>query len=84
MTDMPTISARIDKETKEKIEAFPDVNWSQVVREAINHRIEEEMKKQVNKDWDSIRKASDRIDSLRRKCEGNSTEELRRWREQRK
>ena len=36
------ISVRIPKELKESMKNFPYINWSEVVREAIEKRIREE------------------------------------------
>jgi hypothetical protein len=38
---MTTISVRIDDELKKKMEAHPDINWSGVIRAAINERADQ-------------------------------------------
>jgi len=77
---MPVMSTRIDDKTKREVDAFPDVNWSEVMRRAILARLEEEKRRRRRKDMARIRKAVEGIDALRRRCAGDTTAELRRWR----
>ena len=75
------VSARIDEETRQRMRRLPHVNWSEVVRNAIQEKIREE-EKRYEVDVSRIREAAKSTDSLRRKHEGwDSTEEIRRWRE---
>lgn len=80
---MPTMTTRVDNKTKKEVDSLPHINWSEVMRQAILKKIEEERAKQKTKDLEQIREAIKRIDSLQRSCEGNTTEELRSWRQKR-
>ncbi len=73
---MVSITVRISKEVKQKMNQLRGVNWSEVVRRAI----EEEIRKT------RMREASRRIDALREKSkiEWDSTEVIRQWRERRR
>ncbi|MEM3467085.1 MAG: hypothetical protein QW566_11495 [Candidatus Jordarchaeales archaeon] len=66
---------------------FKNVNWSEVIREAILERIAVEEKLE-DKDWELIRRASKETDRLRGsveardgKCDYDSAETIRNWRE---
>lgn len=37
---MPTISVNVDDTLKERMEAHPEINWSEVTRQAIRGKIE--------------------------------------------
>jgi Arc/MetJ-type ribon-helix-helix transcriptional regulator len=75
---MTTISVRIDDELKKKMEAHPDINWSGVIRAAINDRTDR------NKDRDLV-KAIIITEKLRRKPKPgwDSTKVIREWRQKR-
>ena len=77
------ISARVDEETRRRMKRLPHVNWSAVVRNAIQKKIrDEERRNEV--DVTRIREAARSTDSLRRKHAGwDSAEEIRNWREKR-
>ena len=77
------VSARIDGETRRRMRRLPQVNWSEVIREAITEKIrEEESRREL--DPRDLREAIRITDSLRTPAEGwDSTEEIRRWRERR-
>lgn len=36
---MKPINIRIDDETKAKMESYPDINWSEIIRRAIKERL---------------------------------------------
>ena len=73
---MPTVSVRVDEETKRRMDAL-NVNWSAVLREHIDERIEK------SKDRD-LAQAVLLTEQTRRSVDGwNSTDEIRRWREER-
>jgi len=77
----PIISVRIDKELKKEMDKFSYINWSEVIRRAIEKKIEEEKAKVREKDLVRVRRASEIAKKLRRRIEGwSSTEEIRRWR----
>jgi len=76
------ISARVDDETRRRMRRLPHINWSEVIREAINDRIRREERREV--DTADLREAAKITDSLRAPSPGwDSTEEIRRWRERR-
>ncbi len=73
---MPTVSVRVDEETKHRMDEL-NVNWSAVLREHIDERIEE------SKDRD-LAQAVLLTEQTRRSVDGwNSTDEIRRWRDER-
>ena len=37
---MPTITVNVDDELKERMEKHPEINWSEVTRQAIEEKIE--------------------------------------------
>lgn len=37
---MPTITVNVDDELKERMEGHPEINWSEVTRQAIREKIE--------------------------------------------
>lgn len=37
---MPTITVNVDDDLKERMEAHPEINWSEVTRQAIREKIE--------------------------------------------
>jgi len=78
------VSARIDEETRRRMRRLPHVNWSQVIREAINDRLRrEEMRRRP--DRAQLLEAKRLADSIRRPSPGwDSTEEIRRWRDLRR
>lgn len=80
---MPTMTTRVDEKTKKKVDSLPHINWSEVMRQAILKKLDEEQTKLKTKNLEQIREAIKRIDSLQRTCEGNTTEELRSWRQKR-
>ena len=77
------ISARVDEETRRRMRRLPHVNWSEVVRTAIQEKIREEEKRH-EVDVARMREAAKASDTLRRRHDGwDSTVEIRRWRERR-
>jgi hypothetical protein len=79
------VSFRIDKRLRERMEKLRHINWSEVVRRAIEEVVvEREEARLREKDRARIAWASLKMDELRRRVEGwNSVEEIRRWREKR-
>ncbi|BAN90237.1 hypothetical protein ACAM_0768 [Aeropyrum camini SY1 = JCM 12091] len=76
------VSFRIDKRLKERMEKLKHINWSEVVRRAIEEVVRREEAKLREKDRARIAWASLKMDELRRRVEGwSSVEEIRRWRE---
>jgi hypothetical protein len=80
---MKPISMRIDEKTKARMEAYPDINWSEIIRRAIKERldIEESLR---GKKFDHARalRATKTMMHLRAKTSGkwNGAEEIRKWR----
>ncbi|MBD3226796.1 MAG: hypothetical protein GF329_01305 [Candidatus Lokiarchaeota archaeon] len=84
---MKVVSFKIDPELKKKMQKFKDINWSEVLREAVKKRIKIEEELRSNEfDRALAIKASAEIDDLRGKTSGvwNGAEEIRKWREIRK
>ena len=46
---MTIISVRIDPELKKKMDALKHLNWSEIIRQAIKHRIRDEMERNIAK-----------------------------------
>jgi Arc/MetJ-type ribon-helix-helix transcriptional regulator len=78
------VSFRISRELKRKMDMLSYINWSEVVRKAIEEVINRELSKLKSKDIEKLKMAALRSEELSRKVEGwNSVEEIRRWREKR-
>ncbi|MBO3754072.1 MAG: hypothetical protein FGF53_04245 [Candidatus Brockarchaeota archaeon] len=84
---MSVITVRVPRSLKRRMSRFKNVNWSEVIREAILERIAVE-EKLGDKDWELVRKAAKETDRLREaveardgKCDYDSTETIRNWRE---
>jgi dsDNA-specific endonuclease/ATPase MutS2 len=75
------MSTKIPENLKKRIKKLTHINWSEVMRLAILKRAEEEEKKIMDRDRKIIEQSSQKMDQLRRKAQGNTTEELRTWRE---
>jgi hypothetical protein len=84
---MASLTVRLPERLRKDMSKLTKVNWSAVVRDAIEERIRlEELK--TTRDWDRIRRAAKLTDSIydqmRRKyghIEYNSAETIRYWRE---
>ena len=82
---MEVVSVKVDERTKEKMRRLSHVNWSESIRKAIQRTIEEEELKERKVDPKDIEEACKISDSIRRPSPGwSSTEEIRKWREQRR
>lgn len=80
---MPVISLRIDEKTKKKMSTLKHINWSQIIREEIIHRIKYEEERKIDRTL--LLTAIEETNRLRRKVPGyNSTLEIRKWRETRR
>ena len=78
------ISFRIRRELKEKMEKLRYINWSEVVRKAIEDVVRREEAKLRDRDLAKMKAAALRTNQLRRRVPGwRSVEEIRRWREAR-
>lgn len=79
---METVSAKIEKETKEKMKKLSYINWSEVIRETLRAKIEEEESKRRTLDSNLIKEGRNIAASVRKTSKGwNSTEEIRKWRD---
>ena len=79
------VSFRIDRRLKERMEKLKHINWSEVVRRAIEQVVRVEEARLREKDRARIAWASLKMDELRRRVEGwSSVEEIRRWRVRRR
>jgi hypothetical protein len=86
---MSTITVRIPDDLRKRMGRVKGVNWSEVIRRAILERVmvEEEI---GSKSWDLVRRAAEDADRLRMrleamygKCNYDSTETIRSWRDAR-
>lgn len=82
---MKVVSVKVDDETKKKMESFPDINWSEVVRKSIRRRLEMEEALRKGIDRKRALKAAMSMDKLRKRTSGrwSGAEEIRKWRERR-
>ena len=73
---MASVTVRISEELKKEMAKIQDINWSKILR----HAIEREIKRA------RMEKASRKIDALREKStiEWDSTKVIREWREKRR
>ena len=81
---MRVVSAKIDDETKRRMSRLSDVNWSEVVRNAIRGRIEIEESLRRPVDRRRAITASRGMDALRESIapsDFDSTKEIRKWRD---
>ena len=82
---MEVVSVKVDRELKDKMKRYSNVNLSETIREAIRREVAEEELKGRRVDPEEVREASRLTDSIRKAAEGwNSTEEIRKWREARR
>lgn len=85
---MATITVRIPDELKRRMSLFSDVNWSEVVREALIERVELEFQRRKVKAMEKVREASavagriyEALLSTYGKIPYNSAELIRQWRD---
>jgi hypothetical protein len=80
------VSAKVDDETRRRMKRLPDINWSEIIRQAILNKIEEEEARRLQFDKEKLEKAAKETDALRTpsKPGWDSTEEIRRWRDARR
>jgi len=66
------ISVRVDEELQEKMRKYPDINWSQQIRETIEKRIQQE----------EMRRAAQTMDKIAEKTDPawSGADEVQRWR----
>ena len=51
---MANVTVTVDDDTKEEMSEFPEINWSQVAREAFEERVEEMRKLERMRDFEVI------------------------------
>jgi len=80
------VSVKVDEETKARMEALGDVNWSEVVRRSLRARIEAEEILRQDIDRRRATKALATIDRIRASMSGRwkGAEEIRKWRDLRR
>jgi Arc/MetJ-type ribon-helix-helix transcriptional regulator len=82
---LEVVSIRVDEQLKRRMEHLRYVNWSEVIRSAISAKIREEEQRERSVDPELLLRAKVDTDRLRRPSPGwNSTEEIRKWRNQRR
>jgi len=80
---MEVVSFKIDSRLKKKMKQYKDINWSEILREAVEKRlILEEFFRNTSFDVKKALKASSAIDTLRTKTSGSwsGEEEIKHWR----
>ena len=83
---MKVISIRVDEKIKKKMDEYSDINWSEVVRRAIESKVETEKYLRGQIDKARALEAAEDMDRLRLKTSGkwSGIEEIRKWRELRR
>jgi predicted transcriptional regulator len=83
------VTVRVPEELKKQMRRLKSVNWSSVLRQAIEERVELEQRS-VTKDLGRVREGSRKADAIRNEIERkyghvdfNSAETIRYWRESR-
>jgi len=75
---MPTITVNVDDDLKERMEKHPEINWSEVTRQAIQEKIEtldvmDELTSKSDLTESDVAEIADRInESARQRVEGES------------
>jgi len=82
------VTVRVSESLKKEMRRVKSVNWSELLRRAIEARIE--LERLSPRDWDRVRKASGKADALRNEMRRkygsisyDSAETIRYWRETR-
>lgn len=85
---MTSITVRVPNELRKKMKSLSQINWSEVVRRAIESRVTIEMERKKNRE--AIVEAGKRIDQLYERLraeygttEFDSSETVRYWRDRR-
>ena len=81
---MELITVKVDDELKKRMSTHAHLNWSEVVRAAVEERLKsEESILRRKKDRIRLEKAIETADRVREKTTGawSVTEEIRRWRQ---
>jgi hypothetical protein len=75
-TFMPVVSVRIDDKLKKKMERFPYINWSEIIRKELTEVVERLESR-------NIAEALLINEKVRKKSERDTTEIIRVWRDSR-
>ena len=79
---MEIITARIDRETKEKMKKLSYINWSDVIRDSVIRKIREEESRERIIDRVTIAEGMEMASGVRKSSFGwSSTEEIKKWRD---
>jgi hypothetical protein len=81
---MEVVSFKVDSSTKRRMARIRDINWSEVLRDAIRRRLELEERLRAPIDRRRALEAARRIDAFRNEIgpsEYDNTKEIRRWRD---
>jgi hypothetical protein len=79
------VSFKVDKRLRDRMRKLAHINWSEVLREALATKVEQEESKLRAVDKESLVEAVHLSDNIRKSSEGwSSTEEIRKWREMRR
>ena len=84
---MEVVSFKVDSTTKKRMARIRDINWSEVLRDAIRRRLELEERLRTPIDRRRVLEAARRMDEFRAQIgpsEYDSTKEIRRWRDLRR
>jgi len=84
---MEVVSFKVDASTKRRMARLRDINWSEVLRDAIRRRLELEERLRGSANRHGTIEAARRIDEFRSQIgpsEYDSTKEIRRWRDLRR
>ena len=84
---MDVVSFKVDSKTKKRMTRIRDINWSEVLREAIRRRLEIEERLRAPIDRRRALEAARRMDAFRAQVgpsDFDSTKEIRKWRDLRR
>jgi len=83
------VTVRVSEGLKKQMRKLKSVNWSELLRRAIEERVELEQRS-VKRDWELVREGSRKADAIRNQIKReygfvdfNSAETVRSWRETR-
>lgn len=86
---MALVTVRVPEGLRKQMRKLRSVNWSELLRRAIEERVELEQRS-MTKDWERVREGSRKADAIRNEIERkygyvdfNSAETIRHWRESR-
>jgi hypothetical protein len=86
---MALVTVRVPERLRKEMRRLKSVNWSSLLREAIESRLEMERRSGA-RDWEKVREGSRKADAVYREMERkygqidfNSAETIRYWREKR-